>query len=74
MAIAAAAKRLPTSLRLLGTVAVAKDPDNLPSSLSKPPEVGELALLCLRAPGVRVRGLLGRTCSFCLRNRPLRWP
>jgi len=33
---------------LLGTVAVAKDPGNLPGSLSKPPEVDELALLCLR--------------------------
>jgi len=44
MAIAAA-KRLPTSPGLLGTVAVAKDPGNLPGSLFKPPEVDELALL-----------------------------
>ena len=30
---------------LLGTVAIAKDPGNLPGSLFKPPEVDELALL-----------------------------
>ena len=65
MAIAAAAKRLRNLARLLGTVAVAKEPGNLRGSLFKPPEVDEPASLPSRAPGVEALNTqLQRTVVF----------